>query len=250
MFLATKTILYMGFSFRDDDFLRIHELLSQEMRGLRPESYIVTLDRSSDARFREMGVKPIYTDGTFFLAELKKKLTRNGHMVADERFDGILKLSVRIRREHQRVYAMDLRKYPDAMYSLAYQDGLMHALDRILTLRATGYYSYSCNVRNTLKTYAETVRVAKLRAKQYSEVAYVDGYVAGHLYLLASDEERKAVPIYYIFGYDNVLQTYDEFKKALSKAPKIHKRAHASAERLTKRSKLASGIGLHHPPIL
>ncbi len=66
LMLATKTIVYCGFSFKDEDFLKIHELLSSEMRDIRPHSYIVTLDESSDTRFHEHGLTPIYTDGTHF----------------------------------------------------------------------------------------------------------------------------------------------------------------------------------------
>ncbi|MBA3342049.1 MAG: SIR2 family protein [Gemmatimonadaceae bacterium] len=36
MMLATKTIIYAGFSFNDDDLLRIHKFLSSEMRGRTP----------------------------------------------------------------------------------------------------------------------------------------------------------------------------------------------------------------------
>jgi hypothetical protein len=73
LMLATKTIVYIGFSFKDDDFLKIHKLLSREMKDIRPQSYIVTLDKSSDARFLKHGLIPIYTDGTHFLSVLKKK---------------------------------------------------------------------------------------------------------------------------------------------------------------------------------
>jgi hypothetical protein len=121
-------------------------------------------------------------------------------------------------------------------------------LDRIITLRDTGYYSHSCNVTNTLMTYEGSIRAGKMRAKEYGNVAYVDGYIDGHLYLMASDDQRGEWPIYYVFGNEDILQTYDEFKAALLLAPKLHKRAHASAEKLV--SKLGEGIGFHHPPIL
>jgi hypothetical protein len=249
LFLGTKTILYMGFSFRDDDFLRIHEFLSQEMKGLRPRSFIVTLDRSSDERFRSLGVTPIYTDASFFLTESKKNLTPAGHMIADERFDALPSFYSKVLREHKKVSALDLRKEPAAWYCLAYQDGLKHALGRIATLRNTGYYSHSCNLGNTLKIY-EKGRKANLRARNYLDVAYIDGYINGHFYLVAPAEGRQACPIFYVFGCAEELTTFDQFRKALRRARKFHRGAFLRAESLLKRYPPGAGIQLHHPPIL
>ncbi len=68
MALATKTLLYVGFSFRDDDFVRIHRFLMREMRRTMPRSYLVTVDRAFDSQIADLGVQPIHTDATFFLS--------------------------------------------------------------------------------------------------------------------------------------------------------------------------------------
>jgi len=99
-------------------------------------------------------------------------------------------------------------------------------------------------------TYDKNVRPIKLRTKEYFDVAYVDGYIDGHLYLLASDDQRKVFPTYYVLGNAGPLQTYDEFQKALARAPKIHKAAHKLAERSVKAIPAGTKIGPHHPPIL
>ena len=36
--LATNTVLYLGYSFQDTDFLKIHQLLTSEIRGMRPKA--------------------------------------------------------------------------------------------------------------------------------------------------------------------------------------------------------------------
>jgi SIR2-like domain len=52
MMLGTKTLIYIGFSFADDDVIRIHESLMSGMSGLTPQAYIVTPDDASDSRFQ------------------------------------------------------------------------------------------------------------------------------------------------------------------------------------------------------
>jgi hypothetical protein len=249
MMLATKTILYAGFSFKDDDFLRIQNFLSKEMHGLRPQSYIVTIDRESDARFREMGLHPIYTDAAFFLAGLKKRLLADGHMIEDERLDGIVEFWLRVKEVHSEATKIDIRRNPGVIYCWAYQDGLHHALGRIMTMRDAGLYSHSCHIKNTVAAYLKSRR-EKMRERSFSDVAYIDGYIDGHLYLLASDDERAAFPTYYVFGYEGALRSNTAFRKVLSKASSIHKRAHSAAEKLVRTTGVKKGTVLHHPALL
>ena len=61
MFLSTKTILYVGYSFSDDDFLRIQRYLAREMQETAPMAYIVSLDRSAESRLRALHLMPITT---------------------------------------------------------------------------------------------------------------------------------------------------------------------------------------------
>jgi hypothetical protein len=45
LMLATKTIVYVGYSFSDYDFLSIHRYISRELKEIAPVAYIV---RSTD----------------------------------------------------------------------------------------------------------------------------------------------------------------------------------------------------------
>src|SRR6266487_1632177 len=92
------------------------------------------------------------------------------------------------------------KRYPDIIYCWAYQDGFLHAIERILALRKSGYYSHQCNPVNAARTYEFHLRPAKVRAREYGEVAYIDGYVAGHLYFLGDDALRRLTPRYYVYG--------------------------------------------------
>ena len=119
LMLATKTIVYIGFSFKDDDFLKIQKLLSKEMKGLLPQSYIVTLDKSSDARFKKHGLIPIYTDGTHFLSVLKNRLIKQNQMLPDDRFEIVDLLLSKVYSEHEKFSnQINWQKHPEDIYSL------------------------------------------------------------------------------------------------------------------------------------
>jgi hypothetical protein len=214
-----------------------------------PRSYLVTLDHSSDAQIADMGIKPIHTDATFFLSRLKKRLVADKHMIADQRYDGIWPFYARVLQAHTRVSAISFRKNPDIMYCLAYQDGLKHALARIMTFRKTGQYSHACVCANTIRSYSEKVRSEKLRAHAYPTVAYVDGYVNGLMYFVLNDAHRRACALYYVFGCRYELRSFADFKAALRDSARFHKAAHDLAVQFVKRGKIAEGMQFHHPPV-
>lgn len=249
LMLATKTVIYIGFSFTDDDFLRIHQILSAEMRGLRPQSYIVTLDKASDQRFREHGLLPIYTDGTYFVSEIKKKLVENGDMLADDRFDDIYDLLEEVLLLHSGLGQINLKKHPDAVYANSYQDGLIHALERILKLRNTGYYSHRCKPRDTILSY-EDLQKEKRKAKRYHDVAYIEGYMNGLLFLLADDDMREAIPLYYVMGHKSTIQDFKEYKKISRDSQRLHKGAYKFAEELVAKKIGSGSLTFHHTPFL
>lgn len=43
LILATKVVLFLGYSFGDEDFNKIYNLLKKEMKGILPHAYIITL---------------------------------------------------------------------------------------------------------------------------------------------------------------------------------------------------------------
>lgn len=248
MMLATKTIVYMGFSFTDDDLLRIQRLLSSEMKGMLPRSYIVTLDKASDARFRAEGLLPIYTDATFFLSEVKRRLVSTHRMLADERFRGVEQfLEEMIDRHHELTAVIDMRKHPELLYCSHYQDGLIHALDRILALRKTGRYSNGGNALGTEIAY-QKLRKERVKSGSYSDVAYIDGYLNGHLFLVTDDEFRKTVPRYYVYADGGSILSLAAYKRVAKKAAKLHKGAMKRAKETIEH--FLGNVILHHIPMI
>lgn len=246
-FLATRTILYVGYSLMDSDFLAIHNYIRTELGNFAPYSYIVTIDKQSKDKYEERGLHPIFTDGAYFLDLLKKQLLRYDHLLPDTRFDGVNAALFRIRREHERLYdEYDLHTRPAIMYCACYQDGLLHALERITARRKTGEYSDRRRVAHKIHSY-ETLRKVHISRKKYTDVAYIEGYLNGLLWLVADDKTRAELPLYYVFGVGEV-STFKLYQKAL----KRHEGEHKAALRLAKRiaSELTTGQVLHHSPYL
>jgi hypothetical protein len=247
--LGTKTIVYVGYSFSDSDFLKIHEILTSEMKGMRPHSYIVTPDESAKQRFEGKDMTPIITSGSHFLSHLKQHLL-NGHMLPDSQFDGLGYILAEIEECHGEISSLHLGKHPTVILTAAYQDGLLHALKRINVQRRTGEYSHICDVSRRIKNYDE-LRRDRLRQGRYDDVAYIDGYQNGLLLLLASETERKHVPIYYTYGVDEHPRSFRAYKRMLSRAEGIHKAAFKFSQRLVSRKHMdVPGIVYHHTPFL
>src|SRR5258706_2358434 len=167
LLLATKTILYVGYSFRDHDFQKIHSIIKAEMGNLLPHSYIVTLDKDSSDRFQDLGLTPIFTDATHFVNILKKHLAEDQHFLPDERFEGIPKKLFQTYSEHKKLTDTNFKNNPEILYASNYQDGLIHSFERILSLRKTGEYSHTCVLLTKIKEY-ERMQKTFLRKKSYS----------------------------------------------------------------------------------
>jgi NAD-dependent SIR2 family protein deacetylase len=92
MLLATKKVVFVGYSFGDEDFNQLYSILNSEMKGLLPHSYIITLDSDIEYKLPSKAITPIITDATYFICELKKHMVEMGLMLTDITFEKIPKL--------------------------------------------------------------------------------------------------------------------------------------------------------------
>jgi hypothetical protein len=250
MMLATKTILYVGYSFNDEDFIRIHSMLRNEMGQLMPHGFIVTLDHEGEAKYRNLGLTPIFTDATHFISVIKHHVVQDGHMLTDEVFDEVLEKLNAVEEAHFVLFdEFDIAESPDIIYAAIYQDGLIHAFERILSLKNSGYYSHKCNIAASLHGYHK-MRKDKLKLRKYHDVAYIEGYMNGHLFLVIDHEYREDLPLYYIFGAKEQPRTSDEFAELRKNSFDYHKSAYRFAMRLSKEKGYRKGMAIHHTPFL
>ena len=250
MMLATKTILYVGYSFRDEDFIRIHSILRNEMKELLPHGFIVTLDKDSGKKYIELGLTPIFTDGTSFISVLKRHLIHDGHMLSDDIFEKIPEQLCIVNEAHHLLFdEFDITESPDILYTASYQDGLIHAYERILSVKKTGYYSKESNIIGSHDIYVE-MRKERIKLKKYQDVAYIDGYINGLLFLIADEELRENLPIYYIYGCKEEPRTLEEFSEMRKNAFNYHRSAYKYAIHIIEEKGCNKEMIFHHTPFL
>jgi len=180
MALATKVILFVGYSLRDADFRQIYRYLSRTMGNLLPKSYIVTHSARPLPPFIKGHV--IQTDGTFFMSRLQEALTAGGFMLRNDRIFRLIKHRQDLTEAHERTHRLNLQRFPAAFYAINYQDGLGHALDRAVSEWHTGTYNDPRWLDDQLHGYQHLVASAR-KKKRYADEAYIVGYMFGLFYL-------------------------------------------------------------------
>lgn len=245
--LATKTVVFVGYSLSDPDFSRLYEWLRSELKELVPHAYVVTLNEDTAQILTSSSMTPIVTDATYFVEVLKQRLVEDGLMLADDRFSGLESALDIVYEAHEKLHEdFPTRSHPETIYAACYQDGLIHAFEYLLRNSRAGSCSDAGRLHNVIRSYKEIRRV-KLSQQKYEDVAYIDGYVRGLDYLLATDEHRQRLPLYYLFGTGEI-ETFEEYSRLAPQAQQLHKTAFASA--LHRASSLSSEVEFHHIPFL
>jgi len=250
--LATRTVVFIGYSFRDPDFQQLFAFVKAKMERLGRQAYVVTPFPDEAAKFADDGLTPILTDGRFFIQQMKVHVLSTGEMIHDVVFDWAAVLRKKVRQEHRRLHARyKLEKFPEVIYAASYQDGLAHALERASHMCGSGEYSHTCRVRELIDSYMK-IKKEKLSEQRYEDVAYVDGFLNGLAFLLISNKQQKPakVPLYFAFGDSPDLYTLTGMVRFFGEREVPHRAARRRAVKLIKKIQHPSQIEFHHPPWL
>jgi len=245
--LATKTIVFVGYSFGDYDFNKIYQYLHKTMGDILPHAYFVTLAEKPPTTLKEFSPTLLHTDATFFMATLKQKLVEEKQILPDEIYTLIFKRLMDIRQIHFPFVGRDIRKDPSVIFCGAYQDGIIHAFEKILKNRNTGQYSHICRIESSIKSYF-SLKKAFLSKKKYFDVAYIDGYLLGLFQMIPELVKKIGFPTYYVFGSPNQLLSLKDYLKENKRAKKLHKSAYRWAEKIA--MKYEKGMVLQHSNFL
>lgn len=245
--LATKTVVFVGYSFGDYDFNKIYKYLHKTMGDMLPHAYFVTLSTKPPTALKKFSPTLLHTDATFFLETLKRKLVEEKQMLSDDVYQGIYEKLIKARNAHFQFVMRDIRKDPSVILCGSYQDGLIHAFERILKNKHTGEYSHICRVDELIKSYLR-LRMAFLSKKKYFDVAYIDGYLMGLSQIIPEISEAAGFPIYYIFGSPYQLFTLRDYLKENKRAKRLHKFAYKWVEKIA--AKYEKGMVLQHQSFL
>lgn len=248
LMLATKVVIFLGYSFKDYDFNKIYSFLAREMKDILPHSYIVNPNVSIKKGNQHLNSTIINTDATYFLKILKQKLVEKKVLISDERISGVFYILMKVKANHSRfLKAVDMKKKPEAIINSCYQEGLIHAFERMLARMNTGCYSHDHTTIHAIHEYDE-MKQQKIKSKKYGDVAYIEGYTNGLIYLLASDQERKNIPLYLIFGAKEDISSLSKYIKLSGKASSLDRASYKWAKEAA--NKLDDGITYYHTAFL
>jgi hypothetical protein len=156
--LATKTFLFAGFSLRDPDFALVFDQITQRLGGFRRLCYAVDpyANAAATARWKRRKVRVIASSGVAVARSIVARLAGEGLIASDDYLFSLRDQLSRIRRIHlERPQNSD-----GALASAMYQDGLMHALEHVISGSELGapratFDSERETTREALSTYWE-----------------------------------------------------------------------------------------------
>lgn len=250
--LATQTVIFIGYSMRDRDFQDLYNLVKTQMDLLHRQAYVVTPFEEEAKRFEKAGLIPILTDGTYFLELVKNEAVKLDHFLPDSSYVFSSYMLKDFEAEHSNINKNVCNtECPEIIYSACYQDGVIHALQRIQKNKYSGEYSHSCRLVALIEQY-EKIQSDKRKEKNYSGVAYIEGYIRGLIYHLSNfvEDDELRIPKYFAFGAKNDLYTFEDFNAFVNSNPQAHKTSFKKAKKYLDSLNDPDNIVIHHPPWL
>lgn len=247
--LATKTVAFVGFSFGDEDFEQIINYLRNEMGEIYPHVYFVTLDNDLQNRLDYRNSTSIITSGTFFLHQLKLALIEKGAIVNCSAYPIINTVLEELLKLHSKVSKISLAEYPCAVYTLSYQDGIIHAFERFLQNYHTGEYNCPDYISRLSRNY-EMITSEYYHNGDYWDAAYYEGYTNGLVLIGACTEAPDATtyfPYLYLPNAKKELDSYKIYMEELKRVSTGRSKYLRYAKNLLK-ERTAPGFVVHHPP--
>ena len=228
--------------------MQIYDSVRSALSDFHRQAYFVAPDISDEdrERLRAMNLHLIETDGTFFLSQIKTHATSNRCIASDDMYDDLIRIHGLVEEAHSWLHnKYNAIKYPQILFCSWYQDGMMHALERMLRLRKTGKYSDLHQISYSLRSYfSYAQRFRKL--KRYNDAAYCYGYSNAYLFAALTDDERKKFTPPLFFYFDNEIQSASQYQRALNRFPSLHKAAFQYAQRIALKNPHLSTHVLHH----
>ena len=252
--LSTKTIVFFGYSARDEDFNQVWQFVRSELGPFGRQHYIVTTEEQDVQiqRFRELGLIPVCTDATYFLHSVKENLQKEANYIPDEMYEHAGEQLKETLDAFDTMYGRyNVFDDPEIILCASYQDGLIDAYERVLNLRATGKYSNRERVHAIVHGYT-LWEAEKFDEKKYADVAYIRGYLNAMLFITAYGEsELLPPPLYFLFGKKGAehfgdLEELSRGLRKMRRAIQHHAGALKEAKKATAKLNPKEPVILHH----
>ena len=214
--LTSNTVVFIGFSFGDEDLNSLLDILSKKMGDLSNQFYLVTIDKKWN-KINDNRIFPIITDGTYFIHQLNNLLVEKGKLVSKELYDSAENILNLVLLEHNKIFESDnykeeIKQFPELLFSIAYQDGFIHAFERCVANRRKGEYLIPNYLETKIQSYNFYYN-KRLMEKNYNLAFYGLGYLDGLIYLdMLSKGNSLVKPEFFVYG-----EEYFETKEELFK---------------------------------
>jgi hypothetical protein len=256
---ATKTIIFVGYSATDRDFLSIYKAVRGSMGRFARVHYLVSpfMEETQIHSLKDdLNIVGIKTDATNFVESVKSHMREKFCYAYDQAYDVMefeLLRAVQTHLEFVKTYGVF--DDPHLIFCTAYQDGVIHGLQRIVDRRYTNDFADLHRLRGQMNLYEEKVS-EYTRRKDYWEASYFAGYqMALACFDVANarfdprhsvPDELDELPLFYHPGIGIMDEaTFDEVVRP---NPSVHKTALKQAVRMTKSYEGTSGLVVQHPP--
>jgi hypothetical protein len=182
--LATRTLVFIGYSLRDWNFRRLYSALRKDMGSYSEKAYFVSPFGADEDDEKEFDLVTLKTSGVRFLRDLK--LANLGScFIEDSSYDRIAEYYDEICVAEQLAKTVPHKKYPSVLYCWSFHDGARDACRRIQLRRPSGEYSSRQHVENLITTY-EMLADNAFDEERYWDYAYIEGYLIP-LYIMHDD---------------------------------------------------------------
>lgn len=250
---ATRTCIFCGYSTKDKDFRRIFQTIQDGLGQFARTHYLVSPFVSEEEALSlrsEFGIIAIRTDATHFVQTIKEHMQEKFCFSSDDIFDEVAKLLISFREMHLKfVESYNPKDDPHMIFATAYQDGVLHAFERIVDRAMTGEFSDLHDVRGRIAGYE--IKIAGYRkARNYWDVAYFTGYQNGLLqFVMMNSKDGKELPPLPECFHPGEGELYlDEFDQYVRPNPEIHKGALKEAQRRTAKFSGETDLVVQHLP--
>jgi NAD-dependent SIR2 family protein deacetylase len=191
--ISRKTVVYVGYSLSDENYLKILSNICGMMGDSMRQSYFIS-PYIDQIRLESLPIKliPIQTDGAYFFEQIRIHLEDKVGIIKDVAFDESDALLDLVIDEHMRAsHRFQQTGHPLLAFCLSYQDGLLHALKRIRRKRRSGYYHSLDRLHALIHAYIATSRMYR-KKRDYWNAEYAEGYLNGLTYLHHCNEYSNA----------------------------------------------------------
>jgi SIR2-like domain len=196
--IATRTVIFVGYSYRDDDIRAIVDALRSDLSTAARKCYFVHPDPNFQPPLD--GAEVLATSARHFVKLLDDALVEREYLLPRTIFDRVNRLLGREADARERGSRLEIADHPLEMYDGAFRDGLRDCYGRILARRHTGDDRRHQELQRRGAAYHQLLRGAT-KNRDYWNAAYIEGYLTGLISIAATDLRIDEVPLYYCPGH-------------------------------------------------